>query len=371
MKAKKKKLTFIDHVILWINYLLCAALLISYLAPVVDPAKSWYIAFFGLAYPPLLLLNVIMIAYWLLRRKVYFAVSLVTILVGYHVLFNNIGFRFKSSDTPAPGAIRIMTYNVHNFKPYGYENDIVTKHEMLKLIEAQHPDIINFQEFLTRKRGQYALVDSMQKLMNSKAYYFETFHKSSEESIGMATFSKYPILNSGLIMLTHMGSDNQCIFIDIKKNGQMLRIYNVHLQSISFAPEDYKYLDTVSQEGKTNLNSSRRLGSKLKQAFIKRSEQVFKIKEHTSKCPYPFIITGDFNDTPSSFAVNQMARGLKNAFREKGSGLGRTYNGNFPNYQIDFIMASKRFDVTAYKIIEKKLSDHYPLYSELVLNKPE
>lgn len=369
MKAKKKKLTFIDRFFLWINYLLCAALLISYLAPVIDPAKNWFIAFFGLAYPPLLLLNVIMMAYWLLRRKPHFAVSLVTILVGYHVLFNNIGFRFKSDKAHNPEAIRILTYNVHNFKPFGYENDIITKRQMLEVINEQEPDIVNFQEFLTRKRGQYALIDSMQKLMKSKSYYFESFHSSSEEFIGMAIFSKYPIANKGLIRLAGEGSDNQCLFVDLKKNGQLFRVYNVHLQSISFAPEDYKYLDTVSKKGKTNLTASRRLGSKLKHAFIKRSEQVFKIRQHTDACPYPFIITGDFNDTPSSFAVNRMARGLKNAFREKGSGLGRTYNGNFPNYQIDYIMASQRFDVTGYRIVERKLSDHYPVLSDLVLNK--
>ena len=62
-----------------------------------------------------------------------------------------------------------------------------------------------------------------------------------------------------------------------------------------------------------------------------------------------------------------MCKGLKNAFREKGSGLGRTYNGSFPNYQIDYIMASQQFDVTGYNITEKRLSDHYPVRSDLVL----
>ncbi|MEO6151181.1 MAG: endonuclease/exonuclease/phosphatase family protein [Mucilaginibacter sp.] len=367
MKAKQKKLPFIDRVFLWINYLLCAALLISYLAPVINPAKSWVVAFFGLAYPPLLLLNIIMLLYWALRRKVYFALSLVTILIGYNVLFNNIGFRMSGSGLTQTNAIRLMTYNAHNFKPYGYDNDKATKHEMLKLIEDQQPDIISFQEFFTRKRGEYNLLDSMKKIMNSKHYYFEPFHTSSNEDIGMAIFSKFPVINSGLIKLAPDGSDNQCVFIDVKKDNKVFRVYNVHLQSISFGPEDYKYLDTVSKKGKTNLSASRRLGSKLKAAFIKRSEQVFKVKAHAALCPHPYIISGDFNDTPSSFAVSTMAKGLKNAFREKGSGLGRTYNGNFPNYQIDYIMTSQQFDVTRYKIIEKKLSDHYPLYSEVVL----
>ncbi|HEY9196231.1 MAG TPA: endonuclease/exonuclease/phosphatase family protein, partial [Mucilaginibacter sp.] len=161
---------------------------------------------------------------------------------------------------------------------------------------------------------------------------------------------------------------NQCLYIDVNKNGKTFRVYSVHLQSIKFDPEDYKYIDSVSHKGKTDMQSTKRLGDKLKNAFIKRSVQVFKVKAHAAKCPYPYIISGDFNDTPTSFAVNQMAAGLKNAFCEKGSGLGRTYNGNFPNYQIDYIMASKQFEVASYQIIEKKLSDHYPLRSDLILN---
>ena len=115
------------------------------------------------------------------------------------------------------------------------------------------------------------------------------------------------------------------------------------------------------------MGSTKRLGSKLKIAFIKRSMQVVKIKDNAANCPYPYVIMGDFNDTPTSYAVNQMSKGLTNAFFVKGSGLGRTYNGDFPNYQIDYVMSSSAFDVRSYHIIEKKLSDHYPVRCDLAL----
>jgi endonuclease/exonuclease/phosphatase family metal-dependent hydrolase len=157
------------------------------------------------------------------------------------------------------------------------------------------------------------------------------------------------------------------LYVDVKKGKKTFRLYSVHLQSIRFEAEDYRYLSGLSHQGKTDINSTKRLGSKLKMAFIKRSKQVYKIKADAAACPYPYIISGDFNDTPTSFAVNQMSKGLKNAFCEKGSGFGRTYNGDFPNYQIDYIMASPQFDVLDYHITEKKLSDHYPVCSDLVL----
>jgi endonuclease/exonuclease/phosphatase family metal-dependent hydrolase len=365
----KKKLSFIDRIFLWINYLLCLALLLGYLAPHVDPRTFWPIAFFGLAYPPLLIANLFIMAYWLIRRSWFIGLSAITILMGWNVLMNNVGIRLPSSASTAPSlkVLRLMTYNVHNFKRYGAKNDISTKHEILDLIGQEQPDIIGIQEFFTRKKGQYDMIDSVKKVMRAEHYYFEPTMTSASESIGMAIFSKYPIKTYGLVQLAAKGSGNQCLYVDVEKDGGVLRMYSVHLQSINFDPQDYKYLGNLSSKGKTDISGTKRVGWKLKTAFQKRSDQVIIIKEHARKCPYPYIISGDFNDTPSSFAVNQMARGLKNAFREKGAGLGRTYNGDFPNYQIDYVMASPQFDVWEYKIIERKLSDHYPLSTVLVL----
>ncbi|MBK0377990.1 endonuclease/exonuclease/phosphatase family protein [Mucilaginibacter segetis] len=366
----KRKLTFIDKLFLWLNYLLCLALLLSYLSPYINPEKFWVIAFFGLAYPPLLLANLIMLAYWLIRKSRLVLLPVITILVGWNVLCNNIGLRFPTETSNSKGAdqLRVMTYNVHDFKPYGSNNDISTKHEILEIISKSAPDVIGIQEFYTRKRGQYDMLDSMKKIMGTNFYYFEPFDVSYDQASGMAVFSRYPIIKSGLVKLPTNDIGNQCLYIDIQKGNNKIRIYSMHLQSIRFEPEDYKYLGDLSKTGKTNMHATKRLGSKLKIAFIKRSRQVIAIKAHTKTCPYPYVISGDFNDTPASFAVNQMAKGLKNSFREKGSGLGRTYNGDFPNYQIDYIMASPQFEVVNYQIVKRRLSDHYPVFTDLILN---
>jgi endonuclease/exonuclease/phosphatase family metal-dependent hydrolase len=191
---------------------------------------------------------------------------------------------------------------------------------------------------------------------------------NSQEAIGLAIFSRFPITAHGIVPFADKIGENACLYIDVKNGEKQFRIYNVHLQSIRFDPEDYKYLNSIAkQDGKGEGSSARRLGSKLKAAFEKRADQVAKVKAHAAQCPYPYIIAGDFNDTPASYAVNQMAKGLKNAFREDGTGFGRTYNGDFPNYQIDYIMASPQFDISNYQIVTKKLSDHYPVRADLIL----
>jgi endonuclease/exonuclease/phosphatase family metal-dependent hydrolase len=370
MKAKSG-LSIIDKILLWVNCFIWVSLLFSYLAPSVDPRKAWAIAFFGLAYPLLLTCNVVLFVYWLFRKKRYALVSALIVASGWSVLKNNIGFHSSggnadksSTDT---NVIRLMTYNVHDFKRYGSKNDTSTRHDILNIISGQKPDIIGFQEFYSRKTGAYDMVDSIIRLMGADNYYFQPLIFNRAEAIGIAIFSKYPVINHGMINISTKGSENGCLYVDVKKGGQVFRVYAVHLQSIHFDPEDYKYLKRIEGPEGTEKSSARRLGSKLKTAFIKRSAQVDMIKADAAKCTTPYIIAGDFNDTPSSYSVNEMSKGLKNAFREKGFGFGRTYNGDFPNYQIDYILASPQFDVASYQIIEKKLSDHYPVRSDLVI----
>jgi len=359
----------IDKIIWWINCFLCIAILISYLAPVADPKKMWFIAFFGLAYLFLLIGNLIMVFYWLLRRKWSFLLSFLAIACGWPVFINNFGINKPVTDPPVKDGkvIRMMTYNVHNFKRYGSKNDTSTKREILQIINQQQPDIIGIQEFFTRGHGKYDMRDSVLKIMASDSYYFQPIIFNKEEAIGIAIFSKFPIVNHGVVPISERLNVNACIFVDLKKGDQLFRVYSVHLKSIGFDPEDYKFLKGIDKKGSGDISSTKRLGTKLKNAFVKRSGQVAIIKEHAARCPYPYIIAGDFNDTPTSYAVNEMARGLKNAFHEKGVGFGRTYNGDFPNFQIDYVMASQQFEVKNYLIIQKKLSDHYPVRSDLVL----
>ncbi|MNL47931.1 hypothetical protein D3C87_1707460 [compost metagenome] len=106
----------------------------------------------------------------------------------------------------------------------------------------------------------------------------------------------------------------------------------------------------------------------LRNAFLKRSGQVDVMKAHMETCKTPYIVAGDFNDTPASYAVRQMTKSLKNAFKEQGTGFGKTYNGKFPNFQIDYIATTKSIDVLNYRIIPAKLSDHFPVRCDLILH---
>src|ERR1700761_7399645 len=112
MKAKKG-LSFITKLLVFINVGFALALLISYLAPITDPGKIWIVAFFCLAYPPLLLINILIIIFWMFKKSWFALISLLSILAGYRVMQNSFGFHSARTYTrkESPNDIRIMTYN--------------------------------------------------------------------------------------------------------------------------------------------------------------------------------------------------------------------------------------------------------------------
>jgi endonuclease/exonuclease/phosphatase family metal-dependent hydrolase len=367
---KHNKTTIFDKFILLLAIFAAIGLICGIMAGTKNPIDHILLAFAGLAYPFILFANLAFLLWWLLRRKWIFALITVLIIAfGWHTFIATIGF-FGSAGKDEKGddkQIRMMTFNVHNFKPYGDEITEEITQKMIAVVKGQHPDVVCFQEFFTRFKGPYDTVDSLKKVLHAPYYYFMPTMKSESEAIGLAIFSRYPIEDKGVIEFENTG--NGSIYVDLQIGSQKVRVYNIHLQSISFEPEDYIYLDKVKKMD-AEANSTKRILRMLRTAFKKRSSQVDIMKAHMRNCKTPFVIAGDFNDTPASYAVRQMTDSLQNAFIKKGQGLGRTYNGKFPNFQIDYIAATKEFEIINYKIIEAKLSDHFPVRSDILLKSP-
>ncbi|GAB1462455.1 endonuclease/exonuclease/phosphatase family protein [Pedobacter sp.] len=368
--SKKEKLPLLDKMLLFLAVLAAITLGVGMLAGQTAPKDNIWIAFVGLAYPFVLLANLVFVVVWVLRRKFVFALAtLGFIALGWktltatYQLFGEQGTTVKDSQH----YVRMMTYNVHQFKKYGENNDVSTKDQIIKVIENQNPDVVCFQEFFTRRKGEYDLIDSVKKRLKLKYYYFVPSVDNNYEAAGLAIFSRYPITNKGKVSFGEFAG-NGSIYADLDVRGQVFRVYNVHLQSISFQKEDYDYIDQVTKKMGTEYRSSRRIASMLKGAFERRSEQVNIMKDEMQTCKLPFVIAGDFNDTPASYCVTQITNSLKNTFKEQGSGFGKTYNGAFPNFQIDYIAVTKHFDVINYHISRDKLSDHFPVRSDLRLN---
>jgi len=369
LKAKKQKLNFFEKAVLTLNCVAAFALLVCYLAPYVNPAHFWPVAFFGMAYIPILCTNAVCMVFWLVRLRRQAILSAVCIVLGLGLMGLNIGFRKQTFEVDKANAnlIRVMTYNVFDFSANKNGVNYLSNDTILNLVKRQQPDILSMQEYLVFRDRKITMPMLIKQAMQAQYYYFKAVKITETDSTGIVMFSKYPIINRDTIP-TLNGITTEGMFIDVKRGAQILRIYNFHLQSTHFSRADNAYLDSLTgNSSKASLHQSKQISSKLKLAFIKRAQQVAGLKTLLAQCPYPYIIMGDFNDTPLSYAINYLSKGVKNAFVEKGYGLGVTFYGEYPGFQLDYVMVSPQFNVINYKILRERISDHYPLISDLEL----
>jgi endonuclease/exonuclease/phosphatase family metal-dependent hydrolase len=374
LKKKRKKPSFISKIILLLNIVGALFLLLSYLAPLVSPAKFWPLAFIGLAYPFILIVNIGFILYWVLRLRYHFLISLIVILIGFKQ-FSYL-FQINSNVTKTPKnevTIKVLSYNVRVFDLYNYgpkwEHRFENRNNIFKYLEENDFDIIMFQEFVHDKSKKFKTQDTLSSILRAKHFHSE-FTRSSRDVnfFGMSTFSVYPIVNKGKVLFSTHGG-NLCIYTDVLIDKDTVRIYNVHLESIGLGSEDHIFVENminiVPSDNEDVRVAGRRILSRMKYAYGRRALQVEKMSEHIKQCPYPIILGGDFNDTPSSYVYRQFRKLLTDSFTKRGLGLGQTYVGMVPGFRIDYIMHGDEFETLQYHTGKEEYSDHYPIWALL------
>jgi endonuclease/exonuclease/phosphatase family metal-dependent hydrolase len=348
-----------------------AGLLLSYLTPFVHPNTFKLLPFFGLAYPIILLFTLLFLIIWILARSKYAIITLLVLLIGGKLHFRIFALGSDQETLPNQEQIlQVMSYNVRLFDLYTSNSDerYLKRNAIFEYIHTENPDIICFQEFYHQDRPtSFSTRDTLTQLLEIKDYHERYAHKlKGRQNFGVAVLSKYPMIAKGDVMFSTQGSNdfNYCIYVDIVKNQDTFRIYNVHLQSIRLQQEDYSVFED-NKEAISAKSTVRLLIDKLRLAYPKRAEQARTVAEHVASSPYPTIVCGDFNDTPMSYAYNQFNKTLIDAFRNSAFGIGATYVGKVPAGRIDYIFHSKDLQSSHFVVQKKPLSDHRAISCKL------
>jgi len=368
--------SFISRLMFLLNTIAIIFLLLSYTASYISPdGNFWWLQIIGLAYGSLLITNFCFIIFWLLMRKKKFLFSLFAILVGFSKIFGIVELRLSGSESGVNDTtnsklqtpnIKVMSFNVRLFDLYNWFHNTETRKKIFEFLKQESPDVICFQEYYhtdpTRHGDFYANNDTLRSIIPAAYSHIEyNLTLREHEHFGIATFSKYPIINKQALHFKKRGG-NIFIYSDVVVAEDTLRIVNAHLESIRFKEEDYRYIENISNDvEQEDVTGGIRILKRMRRAYGVRARQVDVLKDSINKSPYPVIVCGDFNDTPSSYTYHKIADGLVDSFRESGSGFGKTYAGLFPSFRIDYIFHDPRLKSFNYTTHNQKLSDHYAI----------
>ena len=363
----KTKRKFPYQPFLWLNLFCIILLLLSYLAPFIPPQVFWFFAILGLAYPLLVLVNLLFILIWSLLLNKNFVYSLLAILLGFNTLIKH--FQLENQETnKSVKVFKLLSFNVKNLSNNNIKYaDKTIRSTIQNYLAEQNADIICLQEFQTYPSKGINTIKEFQNRLKMP-YYFESryFIKSRFKFVDlMLIYSKYPIIKHQELR-HHNKAYAQIIDIAYKKDT--IRLFNLHLESNHFEKNEYEIFEPAeSFVNDETTNQFSGLFGKIARYSKIRNIQVNHINEYIINSPYPILICGDFNDTPGTYTYNKLLKNHNDAFKEKGKGYGNTYNGKLPPMRIDYILCDKSFQIHRFEVGPIDKSDHFPIISTLSL----
>jgi endonuclease/exonuclease/phosphatase family metal-dependent hydrolase len=354
------------------NVLASLASLLVFAAGYLSPANYWPLVFMPYFSLPLLIIHLLFIGWWTLGRRWQVLLSVSTLLLGWSI--NQAAFQWTFREKETVDDIRILSYNVGNFRENGTEKIALenTQQSILNLINEKQPDVLCLQEYFSKRRGQGGFTDLLFDKMSFEQGYFEKIVGADGYGFsGIAIFSKYPIINRQYIPFQVKNTVNACIYADILVGNKIIRVINLHLQTNRLQGEELEYVRELRERpdvasGKGLL----KIMDKIRFAARERAMQAEMVRSLIDTTPHPIVLCGDFNDLPASYAYRTIRGPLIDTFVKKGNGFGNTYAGFFPSFRIDQIFVSRHFHVSSQQIIRQRYSDHYPVFASVRLQQP-
>ncbi len=359
---------YVRGVLIFVNIICLLGLLGCYASYYLNPFDYWYVSLLGLGYFIWVALNIALIVTWLFIKWKYSLVSLAVLVIGFSYHVKMVAINVNPGIKNHQETIKVISYNIQLFKYYDWKKNESERDKILHFISTTDADIYCFQEYFQMRDEQFSTTTKLKKILPDHLMHFEAgVVKYENQEYGLATYSKYPIVNMGYITIdSTKNKTNLVIYSDVLIKSDTIRIYNVHLASNHLNTNE---VDSMIPTSEKSFSFVKKWMKKLKNGYKRRYDQINILAEHLNSCPYPCIIAGDFNDVPVSYTYRKINAKYKDAFIESGSGIGATYNGNLPLLRIDYIFHSAYFGCNRFKVHPLSITDHYPISAELYIRR--
>ncbi len=353
---------FIRKFFFLINILFALYSLLVYQLVFSANIQHWLGGFLMLSFPLVLLGNLFFVIVWTLGRSARALLSLGLLLMTWSIKDRTMKLGLKEREAGKMD-FSLLSYNMmyadySNYKKGDAGRNVKGISETVVTVAA---DIKCFQEFYNEE--DTFEFDLIRRTAKENPYYVymhsEKGNDRGEGTIGLATFSRYPIIRKEEMYWPT--NNNGLLSTDIVVNGDTIRVINFQLKSMGI-----RVNRMFDNRHKLNKKETRTVISQLKNGFSDRGNEVGILETWIIRSPYPVIVAGDLNELPYGYAYGKLRRVLHNGFEEAGRGFGFTYRKILSFLRID----NQFFDPEGFRIVQfktlnqYKYSDHYPLYGE-------
>ena len=324
----------------------------------VSPAHCRFLGVVGLAFPFFLAGTLFALALTLLVSQRHAWIPLIGLAVAFPAIRTYCPLNFAAS--PPEGCLKVLTYNTANFG--GNATDEAGRNAVAAYMAGSGADIVCFQEGSTTPPSVYT--EKILPTVRPSLPYADTVNIGNNI---LGCFSRFPIV--GKQLLCSNVTNGSTVFLLLMAPGDTLRVVNCHLESMHLTPDDRaKYHRMVRAPETSDVDgSSRLLVSKISRAAVERARQADLVARYVERHREAgLLVCGDFNDTPISYTRRRIARGLTDAFRASGRGIGRSFNRDAIYVRIDHILCSKDWKPYGCHVDRSAAaSDHYPVVAYL------
>lgn len=334
----------------WYLWLFGVGSIFCYTSVWIPPTTFWPAVIASYAIPAVLMINILLLLILPLIKVRLVVFPLVVLIIGLPFLLETYSYKGLSG-SKLDINLSVLSFNAKFFrKPKTYSE---FSFDMIRWVAEETSDIKSIQEYSTNDRWPVLDVTRQIKEKGYNGFVVAADMEDNEHSPGMAIYSRYEIVDSGYVWKNY-NSVHSGIYADIKMDKNIIRVYNVHLASMHLRLFEYK--DPTNYWGKIKY-----LIWTLKNGAQERSSQVERLIDHASNSPHPYIICGDFNETPYSYNYFKLKQYFKNTFAEAGRGFGFTFNSLLFFLRIDHQFYGPDVEAVHFRVDRNmKISDHFP-----------
>lgn len=318
-----------------VRYVWIFICLLCYASVIIPPTAFPFGVLLGYCIPGVVLVNILVL---IVSRKWW---SAIVPLCGIPFVVSSI-----QVSNPAPvteDSFTILSFNAKLFRRPGSYREFSM--EMIDWTAFDSADIKIIPEHSTDDRWEPLDINKRISDRGYTAFNIAAPIADNEHNLGSAIFSKFKGVKTGVVF-TDTTSISIAIYEDVVIQNDTIRIYSVHLASLQL-------------EGVSGLTQ---IADRLISGAIKHSRQLDKLVDDIESCRYPYIVCGDFNETPYGYNYWRMRRHATDAFVDEGHGFGFTFHSAQPLARIDYQFVSDGIVVEAIDVDKHmRLSDHMPL----------